>query len=106
VAVLTALLASYTEAARRKKVLEGEVVYILPGAKPDAMASMLRDVVPLAGARLVSAFGPDVTLAVGAPGFREAERRRIAAAGQTVYTPELILSALVSQRLDKSEHAL
>lgn len=95
-----------TDAARRVKVLDGEVVYILPGAKAnDAMAAMLRDVVPLAGARLAEAFGDDVTLAVGAPGFRDAERRRVVAAGKTVHTPEVILSALVCQRLDKSAHA-
>ena len=81
------------------------MVYILPLSKPDAMDSMLRDVVPLAGARLADTFGDDVTLVVGAPGCRDAERRRILAAGQTVHAPEVILSALVSQRLDKSAHA-
>jgi len=93
------------EAARRKKVLEGEVLFILPGSS-DAVASMLRDVVPLAGARVADAFGADVTLVVGAPGFREAERRRVTAAGKAVHSPEAVLTALVCQRLDKSAHTL
>jgi hypothetical protein len=97
-----------SDAARRKKVLEGEVLYFVPPAAAGQVVSdMLREVAPLAGARVVPTFdAATVTLAIAAPGTRDADRRRVAAAGGVLHTPEVLLSALVSQRLDKSANRL
>ena len=97
----------FSDAARRKKVLEGEVLYFVPPAPAgQVVADMLREVAPLAGARVVPTYDATVTIAIAAPGTRDADRRRVAAAGGVLHTPEVLLSALVSQRLDKSANRL
>ncbi len=86
-------------------MLEGELIYFVPvSAKPGAaVAAMLREVVPLAGARIAASYDPSaVTLVIAADGAPEAELRRIKAAGGVVHTPEVLMAAIVQQRLDKS----
>ena len=92
------------EAARGKKVLEGEVIYLVPGGNPNLL-DMLREVVPLAGGLMVDKYSAAVTLAVFPQGGDEADRRRAVAAGAVLHTQEVLLSALVQQRLDKGAHA-
>jgi hypothetical protein len=87
-------------------VLEGEVVFFVAASGPQVLGDMLREVAPLAGARVVDAYDPSVTLVVAVPGAREADRRRVVAAGGVLHTPEVLLTAIVQQRLDKSAHLL